>query len=127
VSKLTEEEPVGNKSPLQLLFSCEFGVVVMSLASDLLHSTNKRRDSGEWQGVIEDPQERLLRLGNVVYGLLAEHEPSGSIEAILRADLRIMSLSGSVCENDNRGTCDVCRQASQVMAELRRLLPRCRE
>jgi hypothetical protein len=99
----------------------------MSLASDLLHSTSKRRDLGEWHGVIDNPQERLLRLGNVVYGLIAEHEPSGNIEATLRADLRIMSLSGLVCENDNRGTCNVCRQASQVMAELRRLLPRCRE
>ena len=99
----------------------------MSLASDLLHSTSKRRDSDDWSVVAGGSQERLLRLNNLVYGLMAEHEPIGNIAATLPADMRIMSLSGLLCENDIRGTCYVCRQESQVMAELRRLLPRCRE
>ena len=99
----------------------------MSLASDLLHSTSKRRDSADWSGGAGGPQQRLLRLNNLVYGLIAENEKSGNIEATVRADLRIMSLSDLTCEGDARGTCNVCRQASQVMAELRRLLPRCRE
>lgn len=99
----------------------------MSLASDLLHSTSKRRDSAEWTGVAGGHQERVLRLNNLVYGLIADHEPRGDIEATLRADLKIMSLSGLACESDALGTSYVCRQAAQVMAELRRLLPRCRE
>jgi hypothetical protein len=116
-----------NKSSHQLKLGWDFGLVFMSLASDLLHSTSKRRDSADWSGVAGGPQQRLLRLNNLVYGLMAEHEPIGNIDANLRTDLRIMSLSGLVCENDTLGTCYVCRQASQLMSELRRLLPRCRE
>jgi hypothetical protein len=98
----------------------------MSLASDLLHSTSKRRGLEGQPDLIGESQERLLRLNQVVYGLLSEHEPSGNLEARLRADLKIMSLSGLASENNLAKTSAICRQAAQIMAELNRLLPRCR-
>jgi len=98
----------------------------MSLASDLLHSTSKKRDSVEQSESASDSQRRLLRLNQVVYGLLEEHEPSGNLESRLRSDLRVMALSGLVNDNSITKTSTICRQAAQIMSELNRLLPRCR-
>ena len=99
----------------------------MSLASELLHSTSKRRDLQQAQERSSDPVQRLLGLNSIVYGLLSEHEPIGNTEALLRADLRIMHLSGLASENPGQVVARVCKQAASVMAELVRLLPRCRE
>jgi hypothetical protein len=99
----------------------------MSLASELLHSTSKRRDLQGAQGRGSDPVQRLLALNSVVYGLLSDHEPTGDTEALLRADLRIMHLSGLTSESSDGVVTRVCKQAASVMAELVRLLPRCRE
>lgn len=99
----------------------------MSLASELLHSTSKRRDPQGGKGKDADPVQRLLCLNNIVYGLIADHEPVGDTEALLRADLRIMHLSGLTNEASGGVVTRVCKQAASVMAELVRLLPRCRE
>lgn len=99
----------------------------MSLASELLYSTSKRAKSDSVQGRAVDPLKRLIALNHVVYGLIAEHEPSGSTEALLRADIKIMRLSGLIDEQSDAIVTGVCKQAASVMAELVRVLPRCRE
>jgi hypothetical protein len=99
----------------------------MSLASELLHSTSKRRDRDNSQDRQIDPVQRLFTLDHVVYGLISEHEPPADTEKRLRADLRIILLSGLIREGGEGVVTRVCRQAAAVMAELIRVLPRCRE
>jgi len=99
----------------------------MSLASELLHSTSKRRDRDVLQDRPIDPAQRLFTLDHVVYGLISEHEPHADTEARLRADLKIMLLSGLIREGGEGIITKVCRQAAGLMAELVRALPRCRE
>jgi len=99
----------------------------MSLASELLHSTSKRRDRDVLQDRPIDPAQRLFTLDHVVHGLISEHEPHADTEARLRADLKIMLLSGLIREGGEGIITKVCRQAAGVMAELIRVLPRCRE
>jgi hypothetical protein len=99
----------------------------MSLASELLHSTSRRRDQQGAPIKAGDPVQKLLSLNHVVYGLISDHEPQGNTEALLRADLRIMHLSGLANEHAGGVVSKVCKQAAAVMAELVRLLPRCRE
>jgi len=96
----------------------------MSIASELLHSTSKRVNKPGGRIKEFDPLQRLVALDNVVYGLISEHEPSGGTADMLRADLKIMHLSGLVDRQSDTVVTRVCKQAAQVMAELIRVLPR---
>lgn len=98
----------------------------MSLASELLHSTSKRRATnaatdGDAQ---EQPHREWNGLNSLVYGLIDKHEPDPKVNEALRVDLRLMQLSGLIDEIHPCSTRRVCRDAASVMSELLRLLPR---
>jgi hypothetical protein len=64
------------------------------------------------------------RLNQFVHSLIDRHEPKGDQQAELRSDLRIMVLSGLGSYDSNCATQRECRQASAIMSELARHLPR---
>lgn len=99
----------------------------MSVASELIQSTSKRRREEGLQMDAHSNVRHLLSLNSVVYGLIGQHEPSGNTEARLRADLRLMHLSGLVPDSCCDEVVSSCQSASVTLAELRRLLPSCRE
>jgi hypothetical protein len=101
----------------------------MSLASELLHNTAKRRaSSGAASGVADqEPHRQWNDLNSIVYSLIDKHEPNPKVDAALRADLRLMQLSGLIDEMHPCTTRTVCREAASVMSELLRLLPRTRQ
>jgi hypothetical protein len=100
----------------------------MSLASDLLQSTSKRSSSENSNQ--QQPAEEILGkwndLNHVVYSLIDKHEPTPGTDQKLRAELRVMQLSGLINEFSPCATKKVCKEAAAVMAELLRLLPRTR-
>jgi hypothetical protein len=100
----------------------------MSLASDLLQSTSKRRSEPNADG--PQPAEEVLGkwndLNHVVYALIDKHEPDPNIEGKLRSDLRVMQLSGLINEFSPCKEKKICKEAADVMAELLRLLPKTR-
>ncbi len=99
----------------------------MSLASELLYSTSKRTKKDSQQVRPVEPLKWLIGLNQVVYGLIAEHEPADGAGALSKTDFRIMHLSGLVDEQNDALVTGVCKQAASVMAELVRVLPKCRE
>jgi len=101
----------------------------MSLASELLHNTSKgKASSGAAAGVAkQEPHRQWNDLNSIVYGLIDKHEPNPAWDAALRADLRLMQLSGLIDEMHPCATRTVCREAASVMSELLRLLPRTRK
>jgi hypothetical protein len=120
---------VRNKSSPDKRFSrCSQGCS-MSLASELLHNTAKRRaSSGAASGVADqEPHRQWNDLNSIVYSLIDKHEPNPKVDAALRADLRLMQLSGLIDEMHPCTTRTVCREAASVMSELLRLLPRTRQ
>lgn len=100
----------------------------MSLASDLLQSTSKRssEENSNQQPSAEEVLGKWNDLNHVVYSLIDKHEPDPRIEQKLRSDLRVMQLSGLINELSPCPAQKVCKEASEVMAELLRLLPRTR-
>lgn len=64
------------------------------------------------------------RLNQFVHCLIDRHEPKGDQQAELRSDLRIMVLSGLCSYDSDCATQRECRQASSIMSELARHLPR---
>lgn len=101
----------------------------MSLATELLFN-NRKRQSAEGtekpEGAGEDGLGRWADLNHVVYALIDKHEPSPDVDARLRADMKMMQLSGLISELHSGAPAKVYREASQVMGELLRLLPRTR-
>jgi hypothetical protein len=102
----------------------------MSLASDLLQSSGKKKEKNlsakEQQPASSDVLGKWYDLNHVVYALIDKHEPDPRIEKQLRHDLRVMQLSGLINEFTPCTTKKVCKEASDVMAQLLRLLPRTR-
>lgn len=99
----------------------------MSLASELLQSTGKRRGSDRsWEGW-NHPLRHFQVLDEVVYGLLAEHDTPWHASQRSRADLRIMYASGQLGHESVPPITQACERAALVVAELSRLLPRCKE
>jgi hypothetical protein len=94
----------------------------MSIASELLYSTNKKHIvvgpksssaacSRNWPGLTE-----------LVYGLISSHEPNFRVESTLRSDLRIIGLSGLINQNSYTDTPDAYQKAALVVDELCRVL-----
>jgi hypothetical protein len=59
----------------------------------------------------------------MVCSLIAQHEPEPELEARLRAEMRLMTLSGCVDPNPSK-TAKACADAVRVFGDLRRALPK---
>jgi hypothetical protein len=94
----------------------------MSLASELLQSTSKRRNTDGFSGSLACPIRRLSALNHIVYGLMSEHMNSDYAGAHLQTDLKIMLLSGMINKQCGQNITQVCREASSVMYELASIL-----
>jgi hypothetical protein len=102
----------------------------MSLASELLFNSLGRSSQGgaeDQNPSTEDTLGRWCNLNHIVYALIGDHEPDPQVAARLRADLKVMQLSGLISEYSPAPRGEVYRNASQVMDQLMRLLPRVRE
>lgn len=101
----------------------------MSLATELLFNAQMRPEGDRdfhSKEVGEDSLGKWAGLNHVVYALIDTHEPSPELDARLRADLRMMQLSGLLNELDPSSPMRVYKHASQIMTEFLRLLPRTR-
>jgi hypothetical protein len=99
----------------------------MSLASDLLYNTSKRRQAqNDMKEAAESAPATWAGLNSLVYSLIDKHEPDPKLETALKTDMRVMQLSGLINELSPCATRKVCKEASDVMAELLRMLPKTR-
>jgi hypothetical protein len=97
----------------------------MSLATELLFNGTKRRVAQkEKRQSTNGAPSNWADLNEMVYALIDKHEPNPQLDAALKADLRVMQLSGLIDEFSPCSTRRICKEASDVMAELLRVLPR---
>lgn len=94
----------------------------MSIASELLYSTNKKR------GVVGPYSNAAGSISNkpglneLVYGLISSHEPNCRVESVLRSDLRIIGLSGLINQTSCYAAPNAYQKAALVVEELSRVL-----
>lgn len=96
----------------------------MNLSSDSLpHQDSQSNREKMSRSASSNSARGWFALDQMVCSLIAQHEPQPDLEARLRAEMRMMTLSGFVDPNPSK-TATACADAVRVFGDLRRALPK---
>jgi hypothetical protein len=96
----------------------------MNLSSDSFPHQNSQSTRDTAKATPSSASARgWFALDQMVCSLIAQHEPEPELEARLRAEMRLMTLSGCVDPNPSN-MAKVCADAVRVFGDLRRALPK---
>ena len=96
----------------------------MNLSSDSLPHQDSQSTRDKARSPAPSQSARgWFALDQMVCSLIAQHEPEPNIEARLRAEMRLMTLSGCVDPNPSN-TAKACADAVRIFGDLRRALPK---